>query len=163
MHIEFSPDDYLWLELQKHLLKLQEITKDITYSKIVYKILAKDNSEDDVLTYNKKKNTIEIKTPNLEYFDYFENKNKFVLQQIINTIKYIKSHLDKVPDSNPHKFFYSIFKKEEIQDDKKLNIYTHLNTKVTLADNSIKTVKSLKFNKTIVNDNMKASTRIKKS
>lgn len=163
MHIELSPDDYLWLELQRHLLELQEITKDITYSKIVYKILAEDNSEDDVLTYNKSKHTIEIKTPNLEYFDYFENKNKFVLQQLINTIKYIKSHLEEKVNDDTQKFFYSIFQREEIKDDNKIKLHTNLKTKVTLADNDIKSVRSGKFNKIIIQDSTKASTRIQKS
>ena len=163
MHIELTYDDYLWLDLQKHLLELQELTTDVTYSQIVYKILAEDNSEDDVLTYNKREHIIELKTPNLEYFDYFENKNKFVLQQIINTIKYIKSHLSEGINEDPQKFFYSIFNKQKIEDNQKTNIYSNLNTKVTVADNGIKSVRAQKLNKQIINDSIKASTRVKKS
>ena len=158
MHIELSYDDYLWLELQKHLLELEELTVDLTYSQIVYKLIAEGNYNEDIVTSAKSKFKDSVKTLNLEYFDYSENKTKFNLELILNTIKFIKDQIKSGVTDEPQKFFFDVFKRLTVTDDEIKNFNHTSLQKSKITDKNIKTIYCGKVNRTKIEDKSKATT-----
>lgn len=84
-------EDYLFEEIQKHLLELEELTTDVSYREIVYKTIINYIDNEDIITYAKQNFKTNIEFSDLDYFDYKRNNSKFVLQEIINTLNFIKS------------------------------------------------------------------------
>ena len=158
MHIELSYDDYLWLELQKHLLELEELTTDVTYSQIVYKLISESNYNEDIITYAKNKFKDPIKTLNLEYFDYSENKTKFNLELILNTIKIIKNQIKSGVTDEPQKFFFDVFKRLTVSDNEIKNFNHTSLQKSKIIDKNIKTIYCGKADKIKIEDSTKATT-----
>ena len=158
MHIELTYDDYLWLDIQKHLLELEELTTDVTYSQIVYKMLMESNFSDDIVTWAKNKYKQNIKTPNLEYFDYYENKTKLSLELILNTIKVIEDQIKSGITDEPQKFFFNVFQRLSVTDDGIKNFNYVSNEKSVVTDKNIKTIYCGKANRIKIEDNHKATT-----
>lgn len=163
MHVEFSYDDYLWLEIQKHLLELEELTTDVTYSQIVYKMLMKDVYKDDIITWAKSKYKESIITPNMEYFDSSENKTKFNLELILTTLKVIKEKIKSGITDEPQKFFFDIFQRLSVTDREINNFNYASNTKSTVIDKSRKTIYCGKANRFKIEDSTKATTVSRKT
>ena len=84
-------EDYLFEEIQKHLLELEELTTDVSYREIVYKTIINYIDNEDIITYAKQNFKTNIEFLDLDYFDHKRNNSKFVLQEIINTLNFIKS------------------------------------------------------------------------
>lgn len=158
MHVELTYDDYLWLDIQKHLLELEELTTDVTYSQIVYKMLMESNFDGDIVTWAKQKYREDIKTPNLEYFDYYKNKTKLSLELILNTIKIIEDQIKSGVTDEPQKFFFDVFKRLTVTDDEIKNFNHTSLQKSKITDKNIKTIYCGKANRTKIEDKSKATT-----
>lgn len=158
MHTEFSYDDYLVLEIQKHLIELEELTTDVTYSRVVYKMLLDEGINSDNLTILNGRFIDTVSTPNLKYFDYSENKTKFVLQQIINTLKYIKENIKGSINDKPDVFFCKVFNKLSVEDSQKKSFYNAQNIKNEISDKISNSTQSQKEFKSEVKDSSKKST-----
>ena len=111
MHVEFSREDYLWLEIQKHLLRLEELTTDVTYRKVVYKELMPKKYLDDIYTSAKEKHKDTVETLPFQDLDFVKNTDRFVLQQVLITLKYIESVAKTKIIDKPQRFFYDTFHK----------------------------------------------------
>ena len=83
MHVEFSYEDYLWLDIQKHLLELEELTTDVTFTKIVYKELLHPKYLDDTITSGKFTRENVVTSQYGDYFEFAQNTDRFVLQQVL--------------------------------------------------------------------------------
>lgn len=163
MHVELTYDDYLWLDIQKHLLELEELTTDVTYSQIVYKMLMESNFDEDIVTWAKQKYKEDIKTPNLEYFDYYKNKTKLSLELILNTIKIIKDQVKSGVTDEPQKFFFNVFNRLTVTDDG-IKYFNYIpNEKSVVTDKNIKTIYCGKASKIKIEDNTKATTVSRKT
>lgn len=160
MHTEFSYDDYLILEIQKHLIELEELTTDVTYSKVVYKMLLDEGVNSDNLTLTNGRFIDTVSTPNLKYFDYTENKTKFVLQQIINTLKYIKENIKESINDKPDVFFCKVFNKLSIEDSQKESFYNSQNIKSKIEDKVLNSTQIQREFRSEIKDSSKKSTII---
>lgn len=158
MHTEFSYDDYLLLEIQKHLIELEELTTDVTYSKIVYKMLLDEGINSDNLTLFKGRFVDTVSTPNLKYFDYAENKTKFVLLQILDTLQYIKENIKDTVLDKPEVFFCKVFNKTTLEDSQNKSFYNTQNTKVTIANKKNNSTQAQRLSKTKIDSSLKKST-----
>lgn len=163
MHVEFSRDDYLWLEIQKHLLRLEELTTDVTYRKVVYKELMPKKYLDDAYTSAKAKHKDTVETIPFQDLDYVKNTDRFVLQQILITLKYIEGVAKSEIIDKPQRFFYDTLHKAQRGE---ININSfHKNTisKVTITDKSKQIMKVSRRDKTEIYTNKKPSTVVKKA
>lgn len=163
MHVEFSRDDYLWLEIQKHLLRLEELTTDVTYRKVVYKELMPKKYLDDAYTstLNKHKDTVE--TIPFQDLDYVKNTDRFVLQQVLITLKYIESVAKSKIIDKPQRFFYDTLHKAQRGEININSFHKNITTKVTITDKSKQTMKVSRKYKTEIYTNKKPSTIVKKA
>ena len=163
MHVEFSRDDYLWLEIQKHLLRLEELTTDVTYRKVVYKELMPKKYLDDAYTstLNKHKDTVE--TIPFQDLDYVKNTDRFVLQQVLITLKYIESVAKSEIIDKPQRFFYDTLHKAQRGEININSFHKNITTKVTITDKSKQTMKVSRKYKTEIYTNKKPSTVVKKA
>ena len=163
MHVEFSRDDYLWLEIQKHLLRLEELTTDVSYRKVVYKELMPKKYLDDTYTSAKVKHKDTVETIDFQDLDYVKNTDRFVLQQVLITLKYIESVSKKEIIDKPQRFFYDTLHKVQSGE---LNINSfHKNTitKVTITDKPKVTTRVFKSNKKDLYTDEKPSVVVKKA
>ena len=163
MHVEFSRDDYLWLEIQKHLLRLEELTTDVTYRKVVYKELMPKKYLDDAYTstLNKHKDTVE--TIPFQDLDYVKNTDRFVLQQVLITLKYIESVAKSKIIDKPQRFFYDTLHKAQRGEININSFHKNKTTKVTITDKSKQTMKVSKRTKSQIYVDKKPSTVVKKA
>ena len=163
MHVEFSYDDYLWLDIQKLLLRLEELTTDVTYRKVVYKELMQHHYMDDAVTSAKSTHKDEIKTSYSQYFDFVKNTDRFVLQQVLITLKYIESVAKSNIIDSPQRFFYTTFKKVQTGEININSFHKNKQTKVTITDKSKNTVKTSVKDRVPIYTNAKASTIVMKA
>lgn len=163
MHVEFSRDDYLWLEIQKHLLRLEELTTDVTYRKVVYKELMPKKYLDDTYTSAKSEHKDTVETVDFQDLDYVKNTDRFVLQQVLITLKYIESVSKKEIIDKPQRFFYDTLHKVQSGEININSFYTNTKTKVTITDKSKNSVKTSRNYRTSLYINEKPSTVIKKT
>lgn len=158
MGVEFSRDDYLWLEIQKQLLKLQELTTDVVYSKIVYKALLNNLSNLDIVSYSQNNTSEDFSLISNDYFDYKQIKNKFVLQQVLEVLKFIERKERFLPISNKSKFFFDTLKRVTFKNSEKLSTQTNKQTKVVIQNYPFSSLHSAKASKNQNNVQLKSST-----
>ena len=163
MHVEFSRDDYLWLEIQKHLLRLEELTTDVTYRKVVYKMLMPEDYYDDAYTSAKVKHKDTVETIPFQHLDYVKNNDRFVLQQVLITLKYIESVTKSEIIDKPQRFFYDTFHKVQSGEININSFHKNTKTKVTITDRSKNIMKVSKMDKRFLYIDEKPSTVIKKA
>ena len=163
MHIEFAPEDYLWLEIQKHLIELEELTTDVTYRKIVYKELMSPKYLDDMLTSGKFAREKAVTSQYGDYFEFARNTDRFVLQQVLEVLKFIKASAKESIMDAPKKFYYGSLLRNTIQDSRKPNYFINKQTKVIPEAYAKKTVRVSKYSKTDVSTQQKPSTVISKA
>ena len=163
MHVEFSYEDYLWLDIQKHLLELEELTTDVTFTKIVYKELLSPKHLDDIITSEK---FIKEKAVTSQYGNYFEfapNTDRFVLQQVLEVLKFIKTSAKESIIDAPKKFYYGSLLRNTNQDSRNPNYFINKQTKVIPEAYAKKTVRVSKYSKSDVHTQQKPSTVISKA
>lgn len=163
MHVEFSYEDYLWLDIQKLLLRLEELTTDVTYRKVVYKELMQHHYMDDAVTSSKFKREDNVKTSHSQYFDFVKNTDRFVLQQVLITLKYIESAVKSKVIDSPQRFFYNTFNKVKTGEININSFHKNKQTKVSIADKKNNTVKTSAKTRVPIYANAKASTVVMKS
>jgi len=163
MHVEFSYDDYLWLDIQKHLLELEELTTDVTFTKIVYKELMSPKYLDDMLTSGKFAREKAVTSQYGDYFEFARNTDRFVLQQVLEVLKFIKASAKETVIDTPKKFYYSSLLRTTIQDSRKPNLYSTKQTKVIPEAYVKKTVRVSKYSKPSMDLQKKPSTVVSKA
>lgn len=151
-------EDYLFEEIQKHLLELEELTTDVSYREIVYKTIINYIDNEDIITYAKQNFKTNIEFLDLDYFDYKRNNSKFVLQEIINTLNFIKSCTKHQIKDKPNEFFTKIFKRMIIKDSKNNHFKFSSSQKIKMVDTNRKTIYCQRANSVKIEDNVKATT-----
>ena len=151
-------EDYLFEEIQKHLLELEELTTDVSYKQIVYKIIIDYTDNEDIITSIKQQSKTPIISEGLEYFDYSKNTTKFILQRVLDTIKYIKKNINNSVVDSPQKFFTNVFNKIIIIDKENFSTKSNRKHNVKIDNNVTKTIYCDKANPIIFDSNSKATT-----
>ena len=151
-------EDYLFEEIQKHLLELEELTTDVSYREIVYKTIINYIDNEDIITYAKQNFKTNIEFLDLDYFDYKRNNSKFVLQEIINTLNFIKSCTKHQIKDKPNEFFTKIFKRMIIKDSKNNHFKFSSGQKIKMIDTNRKTIYCQRADAVKIEDNIKATT-----
>ena len=163
MHVEFSYEDYLWLDIQKHLLELEELTTDVTFTKIVYKELMLPKHLDDIITSGKFTKEKVVTSQYGDYFEFAPNTDRFVLQQVLEVLKFIKASAKESIIDAPKKFYYGSLLRNTIQDSRKPNYFINKQTKVIPEAYAKKTVRVSKYSKSDIHTQQKPSTVISKA
>lgn len=157
-----SIDDYLFEEIQKHLNELEELTTNIVYKQIVYKIIIDYIDNEDIISYAKSNLSKKINVDNLDYLDYSKKSNTFVLDKIIETLKFVKD-LNKIKIiDNPDKLFTSILNNFLILDKESKTIFKSELKKSIIKDNYTKSIFYNKLIKSKITDNQNNYIKISK-
>lgn len=157
-----SIDDYLFEEIQKHLNELEELTTNVVYKQIVYKIIIDYIDNEDIISYAKSNLSKKINVDNLDYLDYSKKSNTFVLDKIIETLKFVKD-LNKIKIiDNPDKLFTSILNNFLILDKESKTIFKSKLKKSIIKDNYTKSIFYNKLIKSKITDNQNNYIKISK-
>ena len=157
-----SIDDYLFEEIQKHLNELEELTTNVVYKQIVYKIIIDYIDNEDIISYAKSNLSKKINVDNLYYLDYSKKSNTFVLDKIIETLKFVKD-LNKIKIiDNPNKLFTSILNNFLILDKESKTIFKSELRKSIIKDNYTKSIFYNKLIKSKITDNQNNYIKISK-
>ena len=157
-----SIDDYLFEEIQKHLNELEELTTNVVYKQIVYKIIIDYIDNEDIISYAKSKKKKKINVDSLDYLDYSKKSNTFVLDKIIETLKFVKD-LNKIKIiDNPDKLFTSILNNFLILDKESKTIFKSELRKSIIKDNYTKSIFYNKLIKSKITDNQNNYIKISK-
>lgn len=157
-----SIDDYLFEEIQKHLNELEELTTNVVYKQIVYKIIIDYIDNEDIISYAKSNLSKKINVDNLDYLDYSKKSNTFVLDKIIETLKFVKD-LNKIKIiDNPNKLFTSILNNFLILDKESKTIFKSELRKSIIKDNYTKSIFYNKLIKSKITDNQNNYIKISK-
>lgn len=157
-----SIDDYLFEEIQKHLNELEELTTNVVYKQIVYKIIIDYIDNEDIISYAKSNLSKKINVDNLDYLDYSKKSNTFVLDKIIETLKFVKD-LNKIKIiDNPNKLFTSILNNFLILDKESKTIFKSELKKSIIKDNYTKSIFYNKLIKSKITDNQNNYIKISK-
>ena len=157
-----SIDDYLFEEIQKHLNELEELTTNVVYKQIVYKIIIDYIDNEDIISYAKSNLSKKINIDNLDYLDYSKKSNTFVLDKIIETLKFVKD-LNKIKIiDNPDKLFTSILNNFLILDKESKTIFKSELRKSIIKDNYTKSIFYNKLIKSKIIDNQNNYIKISK-
>lgn len=157
-----SIDDYLFEEIQKHLNELEELTTNVVYKQIVYKIIIDYIDNEDIISYTKSNLSKKINVDNLDYLDYSKKSNTFVLDKIIETLKFVKD-LNKIKIiDNPDKLFTSILNNFLILDKESKTIFKSELRKSIIKDNYTKSIFYNKLIKSKITDNQNNYIKISK-
>lgn len=157
-----SIDDYLFEEIQKHLNELEELTTNVVYKQIVYKIIIDYIDNEDIISYAKSNLSKKINVDNLDYLDYSKKSNTFVLDKIIETLKFVKD-LNKIKIiDNPDKLFTSILNNFLILDKESKTIFKSELRKSIIKDNYTKSIFYNKLIKSKITDNQNNYIKISK-
>ena len=157
-----SIDDYLFEEIQKHLNELEELTTNVVYKQIVYKIIIDYIDNEDIISYAKSNLSKKINVDNLDYLDYSKKSNTFVLDKIIETLKFVKD-LNKIKIiDNPNKLFTSILNNFLILDKESKTIFKSKLKKSIIKDNYTKSIFYNKLIKSKITDNQNNYIKISK-
>lgn len=157
-----SIDDYLFEEIQKHLNELEELTTNIVYKQIVYKIIIDYIDNEDIISYAKSNLSKKINVDSLDYLDYSKKSNTFVLDKIIETLKFVKD-LNKIKIiDNPDKLFTSILNNFLILDKESKTIFKSELRKSIIKDNYTKSIFYNKLIKSKITDNQNNYIKISK-
>lgn len=157
-----SIDDYLFEEIQKHLNELEELTTNVVYKQIVYKIIIDYIDNEDIISYAKSNLSKKINVDNLDYLDYSKKSNTFVLDKIIETLKFVKD-LNKIKIiDNPDKLFTSILNNFLILDKESKTIFKSELKKSIIKDNYTKSIFYNKLIKSKITDNQNNYIKISK-
>lgn len=157
-----SIDDYLFEEIQKHLNELEELTTNVVYKQIVYKIIIDYIDNEDIISYAKSNLSKKINVDNLDYLDYSKKSNTFVLDKIIETLKFVKD-LNKIKIiDNPDKLFTSILNNFLVLDKESKTIFKSELRKSIIKDNYTKSIFYNKLIKSKITDNQNNYIKISK-
>lgn len=157
-----SIDDYLFEEIQKHLNELEELTTNVVYKQIVYKIIIDYIDNEDIISYAKSNLSKKINIDSLDYLDYSKKSNTFVLDKIIETLKFVKD-LNKIKIiDNPDKLFTSILNNFLILDKESKTIFKSELRKSIIKDNYTKSIFYNKLIKSKITDNQNNYIKISK-
>lgn len=157
-----SIDDYLFEEIQKHLNELEELTTNVVYKQIVYKIIIDYIDNEDIISYAKSNLSKKINVDKLDYLDYSKKSNTFVLDKIIETLKFVKD-LNKIKIiDNPNKLFTSILNNFLILDKESKIIFKSELRKSIIKDNYTKSIFYNKLIKSKITDNQNNYIKISK-
>ena len=157
-----SIDDYLFEEIQKHLNELEELTTNVVYKQIVYKIIIDYIDNEDIISYAKSNLSKKINVDSLDYLDYSKKSNTFVLDKIIETLKFVKD-LNKIKIiDNPDKLFTSILNNFLILDKESKTIFKSELRKSIIKDNYTKSMFYNKLIKSKITDNQNNYIKISK-
>lgn len=157
-----SIDDYLFEEIQKHLNELEELTTNVVYKQIVYKIIIDYIDNEDIISYAKSNLSKKINVDSLDYLDYSKKSNTFVLDKIIETLKFVKD-LNKIKIiDNPDKLFTSILNNFLILDKESKTIFKSELRKSIIKDNYTKSIFYNKLIKSKITDNQNNYIKISK-
>ena len=157
-----SIDDYLFEEIQKHLNELEELTTNVVYKQIVYKIIIDYIDNEDIISYAKSNLSKKINVDNLDYLDYSKKSNTFVLDKIIETLKFVKD-LNKIKIiDNPDKLFTSILNNFLVLDKEYKTIFKSELRKSIIKDNYTKSIFYNKLIKSKITDNQNNYIKISK-
>lgn len=157
-----SIDDYLFEEIQKHLNELEELTTNVVYKQIVYKIIIDYIDNEDIISYAKSNLSKKINVDSLDYLDYSKKSNTFVLDKIIETLKFVKD-LNKIKIiDNPDKLFTSILNNFLILDKESKTIFKSELKKSIIKDNYTKSIFYNKLIKSKITDNQNNYIKISK-
>lgn len=157
-----SIDDYLFEEIQKHLNELEELTTNVVYKQIVYKIIIDYIDNEDIISYAKSNLSKKINVDSLDYLDYSKKSNTFVLDKIIETLKFVKD-LNKIKIiDNPNKLFTSILNNFLILDKESKTIFKSELRKSIIKDNYTKSIFYNKLIKSKITDNQNNYIKISK-
>ena len=157
-----SIDDYLFEEIQKHLNELEELTTNVVYKQIVYKIIIDYIDNEDIISYAKSNLSKKINVDSLDYLDYSKKSNTFVLDKIIETLKFVKD-LNKIKIiDNPDKLFTSILNNFLILDKESKTIFKSELRKSIIKDNYTKSIFYSKLIKSKITDNQNNYIKISK-
>lgn len=157
-----SIDDYLFEEIQKHLNELEELTTNVVYKQIVYKIIIDYIDNEDIISYAKSNLSKKINVDSLDYLDYSKKSNTFVLDKIIETLKFVKD-LNKIKIiDNPDKLFTSILNNFLILDKESKTIFKSELRKSIIKDNYTKSIFYNKLIKSKIIDNQNNYIKISK-
>ena len=157
-----SIDDYLFEEIQKYLNELEELTTNVIYKQIVYKIIIDYIDNEDIISYAKSNLSKKINVDNLDYLDYSKKSNTFVLDKIIETLKFVKD-LNKIKIiDNPDKLFTSILNNFLVLDKESKTIFKSELRKSIIKDNYTKSIFYNKLIKSKITDNQNNYIKISK-
>lgn len=157
-----SIDDYLFEEIQKHLNELEELTTNVVYKQIVYKVIIDYIDNEDIISYAKSNLSKKINVDSLDYLDYSKKSNTFVLDKIIETLKFVKD-LNKIKIiDNPNKLFTSILNNFLILDKESKTIFKSELRKSIIKDNYTKSIFYNKLIKSKITDNQNNYIKISK-
>lgn len=130
-----SIEHYLLEEIQKYLNLIEEETTDVTYRQIINKIIINYVDNEDIISFNKNNFKSIILDQDLNSFDFSKNNTKFILDQILETVKTIQKTLTNKIIDDPKKFFFDELKKQIIKDNLSKNIYSNKCNRFKINDN----------------------------
>lgn len=126
-------------------------------------MLMPEDYYDDAYTSAKAKHKDTVETIPFQHLDYVKNNDRFVLQQVLITLKYIESVTKSEIIDKPQRFFYDTFHKVQSGEININSFHKNTKTKVTITDRSKNIMKVSKMDKRFLYTDEKPSTVIKKA